>query len=190
MIWSLTSMNSSFWQLKEILIHGNRQGLISFLSTKIAAKRNDVALSESDSPFGWWIHVHKKASWKSTNDFQRPEDPILLEQALGKRSTRGQCFSNLSMHMNYLGIWLNAHSDSAGLSSAFLGAAVTADPHRPYFEYQGSRQGAFWTLPLILLQFSSSPKHPSSATITCPSLSLTYCPTSVPHYSLSIFQFS
>ena len=90
---------------------------------------------------------------ESTRSSGRPESlsgisgerkPILLEQALDKRKPV------------LLKLWC---------SYELLGDLVkcpfwSCSPHRPHSEYQGSRQGAFRTLPLTLFQFSFSPKHP------------------------------
>ena len=81
----------------------------------------------------------------------------LFEQALDKRD---QCFSNFGVHMNYLGIWLNAHSES-DISKHFPDATATAGPHRHYSEYQWSRQDVFWTLPLTLFSVFLFSKAPS-----------------------------
>ena len=113
--------------------YSNRQGLISFLSDGIAAKRNGTAEKWTwfNSPFSWWIHVLKRASWMSIRDLRRIQNLPYLNRPLTKRD---QCFSNFGVHMNYLGIWLNARSES-GISKHLPDAIATAGPHRHYSEH-------------------------------------------------------
>lgn len=95
----------------------------------------------------WLVNPHAQVGVpKVYRGSQENANLSCLNRPLTKEN---QCFSNFGVHMNYLGIWLNAHSGSCS-------------PHWLHPEYQGSRQGAFWTLPLTLFHFSFSPKRPPS----------------------------
>lgn len=189
MIWSLTGTDSSFWQFKDTFIHSNRPVLISFLSAKIAAKRNDIA-EEWIQFFIWpvnpraWEGILKAYQWPQENT----EAHFAWKDPWQKKHTRPvllklSCTSDLLGDLGKCPFWLSRSGSC--ISHMHPSASVIAGQHTPHSEYQESKQGALNSSPDAFSIFLFS-KAPTPHFSNLPKLPAMNCPTSVPYYSLSI----